>query len=197
MTRSNTKADYVLAAIQEDSFPEISDWLCEQGDTPIAYDALKTYFLQQYSPSPAARAWNICTLQDLTNTNRLEQRTALICKELAPFNVDVAALSETRLPEEGNIREAGTGYTIFWKGKALEEPRIHGVGYAIYSQLVQQHNFAPKAISERLMTLQIPIMRDRHLTLISVYASTITSTDDNKAAFYTQLDPHHPGSARQ
>ncbi|KAK3895118.1 hypothetical protein Pcinc_001133 [Petrolisthes cinctipes] len=99
-------------------------------------------------------AWNICTLQDVADINRPERRTALVCKELARFNIDVAALSETRLPEEGNIREAGTGYAIFWKGKAHEEPRIHGVGFAIRSQLVQQHNLAPTAINERLMTSQ-------------------------------------------
>ncbi|XP_076061565.1 uncharacterized protein LOC143037317 [Oratosquilla oratoria] len=128
------------------------------------------------------------SLFDVANTNRPERRTALVCKELARFNIDVAALSETRLPEEGNIREAGTGYTIFWKGKAPEEPRIHGVGFAIRSQLVQQHNLAPKAISERLMTVRIPITRDRHITLISVYAPTLTSPDEDKAAFYTQLD---------
>ncbi|XP_068209413.1 uncharacterized protein [Palaemon carinicauda] len=38
------------------------------------------------------------------------------------------------------------------------------------------------------MTVRIPITRDRHLTLISVYAPTMTSTNDDKAAFYTQLD---------
>ncbi|XP_045101450.1 uncharacterized protein LOC123498409 [Portunus trituberculatus] len=133
-------------------------------------------------------AWNIRTLQDVANTSRPERRTALVCKELARFNVDVAALSKTRLPEEGNIREAGTGYTIFWRGKAPEEPRTHGVGFAIRSQLVQQHNLAPKAINERLMTVRIPITRDSQLTLISVYAPTLTSTDEDKAAFYTQLD---------
>ena len=124
----------------------------------------------------------------MANTNRPERRTALVCKELARFDIDVAALSETRLPGEGNIREAGTGYTIFWKGKAPEEPRIHGVGFAIRSQLVQRHNLAPKAISERLMTVRMPITRNRHLTLISVYAPTLTSTDEDKDAFYNQLD---------
>lgn len=129
-------------------------------------------------------AWNIRTLQDVADTNRPERRTALVCKELTRFNIDVAALSETRLPEEGNI----TGYTIFWKGKAPEEPRIHGVGFAIRSQLVQQHNLAPTAINERLMTVRIPLTQDRHLTLISVYAPTLTSNEEDKAAFYTQLD---------
>ncbi|XP_076044843.1 uncharacterized protein LOC143027437 [Oratosquilla oratoria] len=125
---------------------------------------------------------------DVANTNCPERRTALVCKELARFNIDVVALIETRLPKEGNIREAGMGYTIFWKGKAPEEPRIHGVGFANRSQLVQQHNLAPKAISERLMTVRIPITRDRHITLISVYAQTLTSPDEDKGAFYTQLD---------
>lgn len=45
-----------------------------------------------------------------------------------------------------------------------------------------------KAISERLMTVCIPITRDRHLTIISVYTPTLTSNDEDKAAFYTQLD---------
>ncbi|KAK3874527.1 hypothetical protein Pcinc_020545 [Petrolisthes cinctipes] len=124
----------------------------------------------------------------MADTNCPERRTALVCKELARFNIDVAALSETRLPEEGNIRETGTGYTIFWKGKAPEEPRIHGVGFAIRSQLVQQHNLASTAINERLMTVRIPLIQDRHLTLISVYAPTLTSNEEDKAAFYTQLD---------
>ncbi|XP_068247980.1 uncharacterized protein [Palaemon carinicauda] len=141
-----------------------------------------------HGEAPRKGAWNIRILQDVTNTNRPERRTALVCKDLARFNVDVTALSETRLPEEGNIREAGTRYAILWKGKALEEPRIHGVGFAICSQLVQQHNLALQAISEHLMTVRIPITRDRHLTLISVYAQTMTSTDDDKAAFYTHLD---------
>ena len=133
-------------------------------------------------------AWNIRTLQDKTDTNRPERRTALICKELARFNIDVAALSETRLADEGNIREAGSGYTIFWKGKATDEPRIHGVGFAIRTQLAQQHNLIPTAINERIMTVRIPLTRDRFLTLVSVYAPTLTSDDDAKASFYSQLD---------
>lgn len=108
------------------------------------------------------------TLQDVANTNHPERRTALVCKELARFNVDVAALSETRLSKEGNTREAGMGYTIFWKGKTPEEPRIHGVGFAIRSHLVQRHNLIPVAINERLMSVRIPLTRDRHLYLIAV-----------------------------
>jgi len=52
------------------------------------------------------------TLQDTSNSERLERRTALVCKELARFNIDVAALSETRQAEDGNIREVVSNYTI-------------------------------------------------------------------------------------
>ena len=133
-------------------------------------------------------AWNIRTLQDKTDVSRPERRTALVCKELARSNIDVAALSETRLPEEGSIKETGSGYTIFWKGKNPDEPRIHGVGFAIRSQLVQQHNLIPNAISERIMSIRLPLTRDRFLSLISVYAPTLTSEEEVKVTFYNLLD---------
>ena len=133
-------------------------------------------------------AWNIRTLQDKTDSSRPERRTALVCKELARFNIDVAALSETRLPGEGSIRECGSGYTIFWKGKNPDEPRIHGVGFAIRSQLVHQHHLAPTIINERMMTIRMPLTRDSFLSLISVYAPTLTSEEEDKVAFYNLLD---------
>ena len=34
--------------------------------------------------------------------------------------------------------ESGSGYTFFWKGKAVYEKRIHGVGFAIKSYLLKQ-----------------------------------------------------------
>ena len=40
------------------------------------------------------------------NSNeRPERRTAFVARELRRFNVDIAALSETRLAEEGKLRE--------------------------------------------------------------------------------------------
>ena len=45
--------------------------------------------------------------------------------------MDIAALQETRLTDEGQLIEIGRSYTFFWKGKASTEQRIHGVGFAI------------------------------------------------------------------
>ena len=39
------------------------------------------------------------TLPDNGRTERHERRTALVAKELARYNVDIGALSETRLPD--------------------------------------------------------------------------------------------------
>jgi len=38
---------------------------------------------------------------------RPERRTALVAKELQCYNIDIAALSVTRLADEGSLKEAG------------------------------------------------------------------------------------------
>ena len=49
--------------------------------------------------------WNVRTLLDLSkNKNeRPERQIALVAKELARFNIDIAALSETRFSGEGKL----------------------------------------------------------------------------------------------
>ena len=40
----------------------------------------------------------------------------MVAQTLASYDVDVAALSETRLAGEGTLTEVGQEYTFFWKG---------------------------------------------------------------------------------
>uniref|UniRef100_A0A0L8HXX2 Endonuclease/exonuclease/phosphatase domain-containing protein n=1 Tax=Octopus bimaculoides TaxID=37653 RepID=A0A0L8HXX2_OCTBM len=124
-------------------------------------------------------AWNICTLQDKSDIHRLEQRTALVCKELTRFNIDIAALSETRLPGEGSIRDAGSKYTIFGRGRIL----MNHVSMKLSMELA-----SPSKCNSwtNIDSSQLP--SDRFLTLISVYAPTLTSEDVVKASFYNLLD---------
>ena len=42
-------------------------------------------------------------------------------RELSSYNIDVAALSETRVLGETRIDEVGGGFTFFLKGKDLGE----------------------------------------------------------------------------
>lgn len=131
--------------------------------------------------------WNVRTLLDREGTNRPERRTALVARELSRYNIDIAALSETRLAGEGQLEERNAGYTFFWRGKPDGEPRMHGVGFAVRTQLVRDHNLYPVGINERLMTLRIPVTHGRYASLISAYAPTLTSDEETKEDFYSNL----------
>lgn len=93
-----------------------------------------------------------------SNSNeRPERHTAFVARELRRFNIDIAALAETRLAEEGQLTEEKGGYTFFWKGRPAGEPRIHGVGFAIKNHLVRQLSELPQGVNERLMTVQLKL----------------------------------------
>jgi len=51
----------------------------------------------------------------MVECNRPERRTALVAKELNRYNVDIAALAETRLSDENHLVEVGAGFTFFWR----------------------------------------------------------------------------------
>ena len=127
---------------------------------------------------------------DSTNltTDRPPRRSALIAQELSRYQIDIAALSETRLAGEGSVTEDGAGYTFFWKGYGENEHRIHGVGFAIKSRLIDSLEDTPTGISPRQMRMRIPITRGRYATLLSCYAPTLDSSEEEKDSFYECLD---------
>ena len=53
------------------------------------------------------------------------------------YGIEIAALSETRFAEIGEINEVGAGYTFFLSGRKSEERREAGVGFAINSTLLE------------------------------------------------------------
>ena len=132
-------------------------------------------------------AWNVRTLLDRAGTSRPERRTALIASELDRYKVQIAALSETRLAEEGHLTEQSAGYTFFWIGRGHNERREAGVGFAIKSNLVNKLAARPKGINDRLMTARLPLPKKKFVTLISAYAPTMTNPDEVKDRFYEDL----------
>ena len=108
-------------------------------------------------------AWNVRTLLDRDASSRAERRTALIARELSRYQTDIAALSETRFAEEGSIVEPKGGYTLFWRGKAKDEDRIHGVGLAIKTSLCRQLPDLPTPVSEWLMKVHFPLNPSQHV----------------------------------
>ena len=107
---------------------------------------------------------------DSAGSDRPQRRTALVGRELGRYGIEIAALSETRFAEIGEIKEVGAGYTFFWSGRKTEERREAGVGFAIKSDLVGKLTGSPNGINDRLMTLRLPLSGNKHATIVSAYA---------------------------
>ena len=133
-------------------------------------------------------SWNVRTLLDTAGADRPERRTALVARELARYNADIVALSETRFAEVGQLTEVGGGYTFFWSGRSSKVRREAGVGFAVKSRLVNQLSSLPKGINDRLMTLQLQLRGNKQATLISAYAPTMTNPEEVKDKFYEELE---------
>ncbi|PZC71480.1 hypothetical protein B5X24_HaOG213343 [Helicoverpa armigera] len=134
--------------------------------------------------------WNVRTMRtgfpDTSGSSDCTQhlrKTAVIDAELWRLNIAVAALQETRLPDEGSLRE--TNYTFYWKGKESSESRQHGVGFAVRNDLLSAID-DPRGVSERIMTCRLSTSSG-FVTLISAYAPTLKSSPESKDLFYDQL----------
>nr|VZI36609.1 unnamed protein product [Spirometra erinaceieuropaei] len=132
-------------------------------------------------------AWNVRSLLDNPRSNRPERRTALVARELARYKVDIAALSETRFSEQGQLEEVGAGYTFFWSGRPRTERRDAGVAFAIRNDIVGRLPCLPQGINDRLMSLRLPLWGGKFATIISAYAPTMTNPDAVRDKFYEDL----------
>ena len=112
------------------------------------------------------------------------RKTAVIDKELFRLNIDIACLQETRLADSGTIKEAS--FTFFWQGKSMDEPRQHGVGFAVRNTLVASIE-PPSSGTERIISLRLSTSSGP-ATILSVYAPTLYSTSEEKDQFYEALD---------
>ena len=130
--------------------------------------------------------WNVRALLDRDESRNAERRTAIVARELARYNVDIAALSETRLSGENQLSEKGAGYTFFWKGKTEGEKRERGVGFATRTEIIKQLE-QPYGVSDRIMCPRASLSCGRFITVISVYAPTLGSNQESIMAFYQDL----------
>ena len=64
------------------------------------------------------------TLLDNDTSERPQRRTALIASELARYKIDIAALSETRLSEKGELHEKevtpSIGVSTRWESVVMQ-----------------------------------------------------------------------------
>ena len=131
-------------------------------------------------------SWNVRTLLDTKRT--AGRPSAIVAHMLSRYNIDIAALSETRVLGENVIVEKEGGYTFFLKGKPVGDKCYHGVGFAIRTSLVSHlQGKYPIGINERLMTMSFPL-EGSTITLISAYAPTLAQSDATKESFYGDLN---------
>nr|VZH94536.1 unnamed protein product [Spirometra erinaceieuropaei] len=79
-----------------------------------------------------------------------------MARELARYKVDIAALSETRFLEQGQLEKVSAGYA-FWSGRPQAERRNAGVTFAIRNNIVGRLPCLPQGINDRLMSLRLPL----------------------------------------
>lgn len=132
---------------------------------------------------------------DGATSDRPERRTAIVARELSSCQIYLADLSETHLADGGQLKEEKGVYTFFWKGKATDESRIHGLGVAIKNQLISHLSEFPVRISEHLMNIHLVLANNEMATVLSAYAPTLDSQQEVKGDFIRQLRPNtvkHP-----
>ena len=83
------------------------------------------------------------------------EQCAIAC-ELVRYNIDIAALSESRLPEEGFLVEVGIDYSFFWNGLHKDARCIHGDEFAVMTVLLRNNHESTFAIDERFKALWRP-----------------------------------------
>ncbi|KAK3888151.1 hypothetical protein Pcinc_007795 [Petrolisthes cinctipes] len=131
---------------------------------------------------------NIRTLLDNTNTDSPERRFALVARELARYNFDIAALSETRLPDKGQLTKIGSDYTLFWSGRSCEECCEAGADFVIRTHYLKKLASIPEGLNDRLIKLQLLLGGKLTAMLISAYAPTMTNPKETKDGFYEELN---------
>ena len=102
-----------------------------------------------------------------------QRRSALSARELARLDINIAALSEVRFAEQGSLTEDRAGYTLFWSGKNKDKRCLSGVSFIIKTFIARKLQNMPTGLSDRPMSLRLPIQDNKFATVISVYASPL------------------------
>ena len=102
------------------------------------------------------------------------------------MNINIVAITETRLSDEDQLTGVNSGFTIFWVRQPKGEKREGGVGFGIRSTLTGQLE-CPSSINDRIMNLRVPLSCGHHMSILSVYAPTLQTSEDTTLSFYGAL----------
>ena len=111
-------------------------------------------------------------------------KMAVIDKELASLNINIACLQVTYLADSSTIREYN--YTFFWQGLPLDEPRQCGVSFAVKISHIAAIE-TPAGGTKRVPDVHVSTSSGP-VHLISIYTPTLWFTSEPSDQFYETLD---------
>ena len=65
--------------------------------------------------------------------------------------------------------------------------RESGVAFAVKTSITTRSEELPSGVSDRIMTMRLPLLKGRFVTLVNVYAPTMDSSEEDKVSFYLSL----------
>ncbi|XP_071628707.1 craniofacial development protein 2-like [Temnothorax longispinosus] len=106
-----------------------------------------------------------------------------VAEEVLRYGLDVVALQEVRW--KGNGRIDKKNYSMFYSGSETRTGQ-RGTGFIINSKMKKSYlGFEP--LGEKMCKLRLK-GRFRNLSIISAYAPTEDANEEEKNAFYDELD---------
>nr|VZI21820.1 unnamed protein product [Spirometra erinaceieuropaei] len=93
-------------------FPQIQFTMEEEKDGVLPFLDVQTGRVRPLTMT----AWNVRSPLYNPESQRVQWWTALVTQELAPYKVDIAALSTTLSSEQGQLEAVGAEYAFFWSG---------------------------------------------------------------------------------
>ena len=124
---------------------------------------------------------NIRTMQD--SEDGPQQCSALVARELAQLDIDIAALSKVSFAEPGSLTEDGTGYyTFFWSGKNKNNSCLSGVSFMIKTSIARKLQNLRIGHCDCFMSLR----QNKFATVISVHKTNSAGWNWSKRGFLLQ-----------
>nr|VZI20137.1 unnamed protein product [Spirometra erinaceieuropaei] len=85
----------------------------------------------------------------------------------------------------GQLEEVDAGYTFLLHGRPKAERREADVAFATPNDIAERLPCLPQGINDSLINLHLPLRRGKFATIISIYAPTMTDSDE--AILYEDL----------
>ena len=95
-----------------------------------------------------------------------------------------AVLQEIRLLSNASLRDQD--YTFFWQEKDPDEPRLHGLGFAVRNSLLS--GVEPPSSGRGCIPFHHLLTSLGPVIILSIYIPILCSLAENKDEFYEELE---------